>query len=266
MEGCGAYCTESTPTYNFDVRNGRVLVKAEIITPQGRLALAALAIKLHGARLRAEIARLRKPGYRHEFLSEEEFAEQRDTYERCLSERYVKGGDSYQYSLQDPGEMSIDDGGLTFVQGECAIHALRALDDLGAYSLVLQGEQMRPYLSAYGRYLLLGEGDGAMPAINPYAQIYKGLVNHTIAITLYIGNDEPGGVFNSPYSGARYLYDKYRLPIELTETRNGDQIVLTESASTDTPKPTLSFRVQGGKLVGQWSGGGKAYPFEAEPY
>ena len=264
-EGCGAYCTEGETVYDFDARNGRALVRGEIITPQGRQALAALAIKQHGARLRKEIAQLRKPGYKSPYLGDEDVATQLDFYERCLNERYTKGSSFYEYNLQDPGAMTLGDGELTFTQEECSYHAVRGLDDLGAFTLTLKGEQLRPYLSAYGKYVLLGEGEGKMPAINPYAQVFKGRINGSIAVTMYLGEEEAGTLY-STYSGTRYLYDKYRKPIELSETRSGGEIVLTESGSEDKPQPALTVHVQGGKLVGQWSGGGKTYPFEAMPY
>ena len=69
-----------------------------------------------------------------------------------------------------------------------------------------------------------------------------------------------------PLSEATYYYDKYRSPIPLTVTRQGDTFTLTESGDQNqaqVDKPRLAFQIDGSKLAGQWSGGGKTYAFEA---
>jgi len=51
-----------------------------------------------------------------------------------------------------------------------------------------------------------------------------------------------------------YFYNKYRKLIRLSGTVNGNTIELTETESTDTPKPLIRATINGDKLDGQWIG------------
>ena len=261
-EGCGAYCSTGTSNFSFDTRNGRVLSREEVITPQAKTALAAMAIKADVAKLRAEIALIKQAEKdKKDMLDDESRATQLEMYQSCLASRFAKGGDMFDMHLADPGAIDIGDGAISFSQDPCGYHAVQALDDLGAFVLTLKGEEMRPYLSAYGKYLFYGEGDGKVDAINRYAQLFHGKINGTIAVTLYAELTPDG----SGAAGPRYFYDKYGKAIELSMSRDGEAFVLTETDSKNVPQPALRFTLQGQRLVGEWRGGGKVYPFEAGP-
>jgi len=260
-EGCGAYCSSGSTDYSFDTRTGRFLAEEELITPEGKAALAALAVKSHAAAVRAKIAQIKKAvRNKTDMLDDESRNVQLQMYENCLAARYTADGSDHAWFFDGPGDIDIGDGAISFSQGACGYHAVQALDDLGEFVLTFQGEAMRPYLTAYGKYLLLGEGDGRMPAINRYAQIFHGKIGAN-AVTLYMTLAENSSI----HWGALYVYDRYGIPIDLSEKKDGDAIEMTETGSKESPPPVLRFRVQGQKLVGQWSGGGKGYAFEAGP-
>jgi hypothetical protein len=267
ISGCGAYCTESTATYNFDARNGRLIVSQELISPAGRIALAKEVLKFGAARLKKEIVRLEKEIKSNKAKKErstEDLRTQLEIYESCLEDRFTKDGGLYPYYLKDPGVVTIGNGSLSFSHGECSDHASRALDDLGDIVYTVSGPSLRPYLSAYGKYIMLGEGDGVVMTINPYAQYFKGTINGKTSVTLYLGG-YPAGSDESIYETAHYYYDKYRTKIHLSIKRIGNQFELTESKSNQDPKPVLRFQLKGDRLKGQWIGNGKTLPFEAYP-
>ena len=267
VSGCGAYCSESTSTWTFDTRNGRLIAGHDLLTPGGSAALGREMVKLAAARLTKEIARIDKQLATHKATKErsvEEMETQLELYQSCLDDRYTKGGGLFPYYLKDPGVMAIGNGGLSFSYDECASHAVRALDDLGEFTRTLRGEELRPYLNAYGKYIVLGEGDGAVPAINPSSQYFSGTINGTITVTLFMGSTF---VLNRDenFQGAHYYYDKYRKRIDLSIRRVGSRFELTEADSKDAVKPVLRFELKGEKLKGEWVGNGKSYPFEAHP-
>lgn len=291
---CSVYCVRPDVTIDFDARTGRILLEIEIVSEEGQYAIGRRATRLYVARLKKAITnlerqiratpnfaaraekenadlerkiRLRKPTRTGRLLLESYHLE---GFNLCLMRRYVKGGVDYSEFGEDAGDMDILDGGLKFTQESCAGHLPDPNDPLGAFIYVIKGKALRPYLSAYGRYLILGEGDGAMPAINPHAQVFKGKINGDIPVTLYLELDHYSSEPNEnaqydPVNVASYYYDNDGKMINLMATRSGDLFELVESQSAEIPKPALRFRIVDEKLVGTWSGGGQIYPFEATP-
>ncbi|MFZ6731713.1 hypothetical protein ACO0LG_07310 [Undibacterium sp. Ji42W] len=261
-EGYGAYCSLNEIRFDFDARTGRVITPVELLSESGKKALAILAQKTNARRLRTEIARLEK--FSNKATKErgkETVADQIELYERCLEERYTKSGSLYDLYLKYPGQISILDGALSFDSGTCSAHANRAIDDLGNLVMTLKAPQLTAYLSSYGKYILLGEGDGAIADINPYAQVFRGKINGNTPITLML-TDSVDGVY---YSSSRYFYDKRRQAIKLELERKKDVTELTEFDSKGKPSATISYRREGNKLLGQWRGAGKTLAFEAAP-
>ncbi|MDP1979024.1 hypothetical protein [Undibacterium sp.] len=261
-EGCGAYCSLGEIRFDFDTRTGRAITPLELLSESGKKALAALAQKTNARRLRTEIARLEK--LRNKGTKErdkETIAEQIELYERCLEERYTKSGSLYDLYLKYPGQINILDGALSFDSGTCSAHVNRAIDDLGNLIVTLKAPQLNAYLSNYGKYILLGEGDGAIADINPYAQVFRGKINGNTPITLMLTSNAEG-VY---YPSSRYFYDKHRKAIELKVEHKQDLTELTEFDSKGKPSATISYRRDGNKLLGHWRGAGKTLTFEAAP-
>lgn len=263
-EGCGAYCSSSTSAYHFDARNGRLIVKQEVVTPAGQLALGKQMLAYARTRLKTEIARLEKQiamGKRSKDRSLADMQDQLSMYENCLENRFDADSGKRSGYLKDPGAMSLGNGALSFFHGKCASHSADAIDDLGDFTLVVKAQALRPHLTAYGKYLLLGEGDGRVAPVNPYSQYFKGTINGSIPVTLYLGAALGG---ETPLSEAHYYYDRYKKKISLSVKRTGNRFELTELDSPDAVKPVLRVELQGDRLTGQWSGGGKSHAFEAQ--
>ena len=226
------------------------------------MALAKLAIKKHSASLREAIENVKKGAKDNkDMLGDEDRATKLDIYQDCLSSRFTEGGSDYASYLLDPGYVEIGDGALIFSHDSCSAHATQALDDLGSLSMVLKANEIRDYLTDYGKYLMLGEEKAPTMPINPYGQVFKGVINNHIGVTLYIELIKTDTV--TP--GSRYFYNRFGDPVELTMSKKGDLVELTETDSKEDPKPVLSFRVKDNKLVGEWRGGGKVFTFEATP-
>ena len=145
---------------------------------------------------------------------------------------------------------------------ECASHSDRALDDLGPFSHTMNAGQLRPHLSDYGKYVLLGDGDGLAPATGKHARYFSGTIDGTIPMTLYMGNALHDGNATD-FDSAHYFYDKTRKRINLAFKRTGSRFELAESDDKNAAGAVLRFELKGDTLVGQWSSNGKTFPFQA---
>jgi hypothetical protein len=245
-------------SYEFDSRAGRYLVKEELLTPAGLNALARRLIKERRLKIQKKIRQLQasKNGWRKGGGSSEREG-LIELYENCREQRFGKDNTD----TQQIGVMVIGEGYLAFNVSACGGRSAVSMDE--ELGVNLTAEQLKPYLSTYGAYILSGQGNGSVPAVNRYAQIFRGKINQNISITLYLGSPYPAVM---PHQiEAKYYYEKYRKVIKLSVTSKGDFFALSEIESRETPKPTLNFKMIGGKLTGQWRGGGKAYSFDAQP-
>ncbi|MBK6594263.1 MAG: hypothetical protein IPG23_17070 [Burkholderiales bacterium] len=250
-------------SYEFDARNGRLLLKDELLTPAGYKLLAKQLVQLRKSRIRSQLSRLTKLLGSHTKKSPtdtpELIREEIDIYKRCLEDRFE--GSGLKSQLDDPGILNVEEHSLIFTKGPCSN---QSIDELGDFTNKLSAEEVKPYLSSYGKYILFAEGDGAISAINPYSQVFWGKINGKIPVTLYLGSNYPL-IREAQLKRAKYYYDKYRSVIDLSVEKRGDLFELTETDSKEIPKPVLSFKIYEGKLTGQWRGGGKSYSFEAAP-
>ncbi|MES2296891.1 MAG: hypothetical protein V4582_07590 [Pseudomonadota bacterium] len=263
LSGCGAYCSEASDHVEFDSRTGRLIVGAELVTKAGLAVIARESNRAHAAILAKEIARLEKQiasNKRSKERSLEDMGMQLEIYQSCLDSRYT--GEAAERE-GTPELVSVGEASIHYFHGDCSSHASRALDDLGEYTYKRSAQQMRPYLTAYGKYLLLGEGDGAIPAISPVMQIFKGTIGGKYPVTLALGGIGAGARLDQRASS--YFYDKHRKSIALRGVRKGAGYEFAETDSKETPKPVLSFWVEGDKLRGTWRGAGKTLSFEATP-
>lgn len=248
-------------SYEFDTRTGRFLVKEELLTPAGLNALARGLAKERRATIHKEIQRLKGlMGAKEKKSDAVRIQQSIEIYEDCLERRFSNDRSDPNKAL---GVMLLGDGFLSFSSGQCASRSATALDDLGDFANKLSAEELKPYLSSFGKYILLGQGDGLIVPINPYAQIFRGKINRNIPLTLYLGSPNPSAL--PEFRSAKYYYDKYRTVINLSVKRKDDLFELMETDSKETPKPVLSFKVKGDRLVGEWRGRGKVYSFDAAP-
>jgi hypothetical protein len=284
VEGCGAYCESSDSQFEFDTRTGRVLTINEIIKKDSISKIAKTVAKANSKKIKNFLVQLEKNKEKinkQKNIKDKHTVDGRDLeevegqiamYEQCLENYNPEKEFSFYGKYSDPGQMTIGDLGISFSQGKCSNHAMRALDDLWELVHTIKNEDMRPYLTDYGKYIVLGEGSGEVPAINPYSQLYRGKIGNKIDIIMHLGNlnKKDGDGDYSALNDYKYFYTKYRKPIELEllkKSENGE-FVLTEhrSEADGSTFAKFTFKIKNGKLVGQWSSKDKTYPFEAVPY
>jgi hypothetical protein len=279
MEGCGAYCESSETEVQFDTRNGRVLTAQELIKSDAFGKIAKIVSREHAKVLKNYMAKLEKEkkGIKGKNKKEEieRIEETISMYELCLSDWYDIDS-HYDLYKKNPGWISVSNNAIIFNHGRCSNHAMRALDDLGDFNYSLKGEDLKQYLTEYGKYVVFGEGNGEVPIINPYSQLYQGKIGK-IDMVLYLGDTKrllrKNSDNDSRYYGERYYYTKYKKQINLNvdaeALKKGEYILTEDSANSDMKKeeqPKLKFRIIGGKLVGQWISKDKTLPFEATPF
>lgn len=267
QESCTSFGTAGEVGYFFDIRDGSLVIGDDLLTKVGRAALGLRLLNDRRLRIVNEIGRLnRELGSRK---AGRESIRSRDAvtmYRNCLKDRFDvdsrarSSGEGGEF----PGVMSFGDGWVEFGMASCASQVDASLDSLGGLNNKLSAEELRPYLSEYGKYILLGDGNATAPLINPLGQVFRGRIAGGIPVTLYMGRLNPNA-HSEPYSDAKYYYDKYRRVIKLSVVKRGDVFELTEIDSAETPKPVLKFTIKGAKLVGHWQGGGKTLSFEAAP-
>jgi hypothetical protein len=258
-EGCGAYCENYNTYFSFDLKDGTVLTAANLFTPAG---LQALSVRLRQeqitrysqqlATLGKELKAARAKGSKQAMQDATSDLEERiELNQNCLEGQrsLAKEANGQQAPVRPFGNSEFEVAAKAFklTAGRCSNHAMRALDDVGDVTLSLPYPTLAPWLSAYGRSVLLGEGSAA-PAERVYGQLLRGTLGGKTAITMLLEKEEGDGV-----SGA-YFYDKFRRPIALSGTRRGSTLELKEQVD-DKPESdaTLSLTISGDELRGQWA-------------
>lgn len=141
LAGCEASCGSADYQLFFDVRTGRKVMTEEMFSPRGAAAI--------GARLRAPVVGTLKARLKREGVSDDE----RSAYASCL--------DLKTYGNPPLALSRNRDGRWRFAGDGCDTRGwprpLRNSD------MVLTSEELRPHLNAYGRSLLLGDGDVLSP-------------------------------------------------------------------------------------------------------
>lgn len=147
-EGCGAYCEFFTEQLLFDSRTGRSVQPEDLFTDAGTNMLAQRLKSEQIRRGKALVAKVKKKNSLN--LDEEE------TYTRCL-----KDWSEYKPRLWP---MEVDaKGRWRFVAGYCSAHVNRPSDLLDRLDEMVTMAQLEPHLNAYGRSLLMGDGDVLNP-------------------------------------------------------------------------------------------------------
>jgi hypothetical protein len=255
LETFGAYYSTANNTFDFDFATGRPVGVADVVLPNTYAKLAPKASGKRKAELRAYLAQLKKDARKEHGAASSRTREQIDMYQSCLARLEEEKPASFI------GHLELGDGKLSLVSDTCGGHAGAALDELGETRLALEAAAMRPYLNAYGRHLLLGEGEDATPVVQRSGQLFKGTIDGKLKVTLFIGT---GTYLDEDDQGlkAHYYYDKYRKQIELRIQRNGERLTLTETGAEGKAGAVIGLKQSGAKLVGEWRGGVKSLPVE----
>ena len=247
-EGCGAYCEDYSVFYSFDLKNGRKLNNEDMFTPAG---MRAIAEKMRKEKLRLyknQIAELKQ-----ELKTEQKKSVPNREIVEDLQDRLTVNLECAERTSQEASE--IRDGAAFYYTwnflpqhaslhaGRCSNHANRALDDVGDITLPLAYAALRPHMTAYGRTMLLREGDAK--ASNVYGQILRGNLGKQAIIMMLEKQDDDS------ISGV-YFYSKYRKPIELYGRAQGKQIALEERNPEGKTMAQLHLQIDGNRLQGEW--------------
>lgn len=232
-EVCGAYCEDFSLAVAFETATGRRLTAGNLFSASGLKAIRSTLSTASRARLERQLVLLRARPHT------------RDTraaialYEYCLEERY-RGRD-----WPETGDLQVTDKAVTFNQGECGAHVNRSIDEVGALRHTLQLVQLHPWLSDYGRSVLLGELPGHPPA-TPLGQLLNGTLGAAPA-RLYL--QEAAATAGDAVNGY-YFLDRDRLPVPLQGSWQDGVLSLQEPGGA-----TLRLRLQDAALSGEWKGG-----------
>lgn len=253
-EGCGAYCESYDQAFNFDARNGRLLAQEDLFVPT---SLTAIAHRIGKERerqytfqlkdLKKQLAAQQKAQAKQDIL--DDLRQRIEFNQECLERE--KGKPRSTESLRYVG-FSLEGAGVAFSTSRCSAHVNRALDDVGEIIVTFTPGELRPWLTPYGRTLVLNQGDTPPPA-SPFGQILHGQIGGAAVTVMLDRVNEDGSL------SGRYFYDKYGRLISLSGKRSGNALELTEG-STDEDKAQLTLTVRGNAVTGQWQGKGKSVP------
>jgi hypothetical protein len=276
-EGCGAYCENYNTWYSFDLQDGSLLTAANLFTPKGMGAMAARLRQTQINSYRQQLATLAKerkaapvkrtaPTGKANQPAQDDPIDLEDRIalnQGCLDDQLAKANEAAKEATSLAGQQApeifdyndyipfeITAKAFKLSAGRCSNHAMRALDDVGDVTLSLPYPELAPWLTAYGKAVLLNDGN-APPAERVYSQALLGTIAGSTAITMLLEKDKSNSLSGS------YFYDRFRTPIALGGTKTGQMLVLTESmeATSSQPEKTATFRLTqtGNELRGQWT-------------
>jgi len=243
-EGCGAYCEDFTATHLFDLRDGRELSLGDLLTVDG---FAAVGHRVDAERRRAYQKQLRElraaMTSAHKGGGGDDDDDERRTFIQTCLEQVASEPSTPGWLVGE--DVALDGhGGLVLTKGRCSNHAMRALDDAGEIVTRVPAADLRPWLTPYGRAVLLQDGDAPAPAAGFGQRELHGRLAG-MPITMALGPLRAGA-----QEAGHYVYDKIRTPIALTVSRDGDQIRATEQTAS---QGVFDLTIAGGSLVGTWS-------------
>ena len=122
---------------------------------------------------------------------------------------------------------------FSLTAGRCSNHARRALDHAGDVTLSLPYPALATWLTAYGKAVLLKEGND-LPATRVFGQVLIGKLAGNTAITILHEKDDTSGISGS------YFYD--RIPVAF-HARQADQTLeliepIAAKSSQKQPQPS----------------------------
>ncbi|AGC47246.1 hypothetical protein MYSTI_05973 [Myxococcus stipitatus DSM 14675] len=248
-EGCGAYCETYSVAYSFDLRTGRLLTSQELFTPAGVRTLTRRMHQEKQRRYRAQIAQTEKElkaarKKKADDATLADLAERIDFNRECLSRLEENEEETLRWSaVHDRWEFKS--GNAVWTDDRCSNHAMRALDDVGPVSLTLPYPALRPHLTAYGKRMLLGEGQASSSDV--FGQVLHGLIGES-PIVLVMEKADDGSV-----SGM--YFDKNHLkPLLLSGQVTGGKLEMQELDADGNPTANVRLELGDKHLSGDWVG------------
>ncbi|UQY36653.1 hypothetical protein K8U54_09295 [Pseudomonas fulva] len=244
-EYTGAYTSQGTRTYNFDLASGRPIGLPQLLSADSRQRLQGELQAQRVKRLEDVLKALppSTPANAGKLSDDDQQVEdQRAMYTECLSTRRDAG--------LDYDRLQLGSDGLTLVGESCASHALRALDDLGEFTSSFSYPALSDDLSPYGRCLLLEKrSDCTLPANSTLQGAYRGNLGR-YPVTLVIEQQ-----YADHSLSAGYFYDKHASLIRLGGELQQDSLTLLEGG--EPPAHFMLKRQADGSLTGTWQQGEK---------
>ncbi|TDO23126.1 hypothetical protein [Pedobacter duraquae] len=228
-ESTGAYPEAFTAYENFDLQTGDPILLNNIFNESGALSME----KILNQRIKKEITDYVveiKATIKENKKSTQDDTDQLDMYNECLDGIENNNMEYYSFYLEKDS--------ITFVRGRCSNHALMAIDELGTFYERFSIKQLSGYLSSSGKKIINGSTEDKL-ADTPAGKLFKGFINKKYAITMLIEKIYPDGSLS-----AKYWYDKYKQPIELSGNFKNGRLKLSEEELHETTVPAVSVKAE----------------------
>lgn len=150
-EGCGAYCEYFNQSFTFDIQTGKVIHQDTLFTEKGKAALLELLKTRKSKKILKWIDNL-SDTLAQKTLSDEERADYKyaiELYQECVS--------NVEFHSLRYLDIRITATNFTIYSSPCFSHVNRALDELGTFKFDFITEEIKEWLSDYGRSVLLSK-------------------------------------------------------------------------------------------------------------
>lgn len=258
-EGCGASCSSFSNSLNFDASTGRLLTDFDLFTKSGRLALLNEIRKQNQTIIKKHILTIGRVKPTKD-TPQEEITFAVEAFQECL--KNWQSNDWYTWA----GDMQLNTSVIKFTNGQCLDGYARAMDDLGDLRNSFSYVKLKPWLSDYGRMVLLGEMTSDKPTW-PFGQLLRGTVGSKNPISMYIEKSHDAYTKSDFEILGFYFYDRYRKPINIKGRWENGKISLDEFDKGDEAKAFFSLVSSKNGIIGEWKSrdGKKVFNVRLEP-
>lgn len=232
--GTGAYSEYYSSTYNFTAETGEHLTLDDLFESGEKLEL--------GTEVRNHCAETIRQFLATQDTTLEYWMEQREMYEDCLP--YF----SDEYPGFPSNQFMLTDSTIVFFAERCSNHMMAALDDLWSFEVIMNLDDLRPYLNKTAENFLFNGGKWVHPEKRNYSnKVLEGSIGGKYPITAIINLDQ----VSSEIYGT-YWYTKYKKPITVHGSilDTGDYELFEELEGKETARMVL--HEENGKLSGNW--------------
>lgn len=239
-DATGAYTENFTKYQNFDLRTGNRIDIQDVLTVEGEFFILEKCKTTIRKRIKKFLQQIEKEIANND---EEYLKEQKELYVDCLE--WLKEYDMNWFSY------SFEKNQILFIRERCSNHAMRALDDLGAYEIPITYQELKPYLTDFGKSLIFNSPKN-VEISNPNFRIYKGKIGK------YPVHFLVGEIYEDSSLSVIYWYDKYKNPIELRGKYIDGHFSLVEDDYHDEtlkkwiPKAHIKMNLNGKNITGIW--------------
>ena len=242
-EATGAYSEMFDTQYNFDTRNGNIISIHDVFSKDGIKSLAKNAnsiIEKEISDFISEIKNTKPKSSDHKEMLDEQLM----IYEDCIG--YVQGQDIFWFDFY------FEKNDLVLTRGRCSNHAMRALDDLGSFTVRFPYLKLKSYLSNYGKSLIFNEPKNVFNN-NPENKLYKGMIDGKYPVTFLFGNSNGDNSLSLVY-----WYNKHKKLIHIGGKFVNNHFSLIEDGYHSEElkawihKANIEADLKGNRIIGTW--------------